>query len=56
MVAGNNYKFNGTISYKVTDPETGATIATKTEKASFTKGKPFEWWYTFVAAKRNRTV
>jgi alpha-galactosidase len=52
LIAGNSYKFSGNISYKVTDPETGAVIASKTAKASFTKGKPFEWWYTFIAPKK----
>jgi alpha-galactosidase len=52
LTADNDYAYKGTISYKVTDPETGALIASKDAKATFSKGKPFTWWYTFTAAKK----
>ncbi|HEY9534401.1 MAG TPA: putative Ig domain-containing protein [Mucilaginibacter sp.] len=49
----NVYHYQGTLSVKVTDPETGATVLTlKTDTAHFTKGKPFSWWFTFNTAKK----
>jgi alpha-galactosidase len=52
LIADNSYSYKGTVSYKVTDPETGALIASKTAKAEFSKAKPYTWWYTFTAAKK----
>jgi hypothetical protein len=49
----NNYPYKGTLSFKVTDPETGAVILSKkTDTAHFTTGVPFSWWFTFSAAKK----
>jgi alpha-galactosidase len=52
LTANNSYAYKGTITYKVTDPETGAQIASKTEKAEFSRNKPFSWWYTFTAPQK----
>jgi hypothetical protein len=49
----NVYNYAGTLSVKVTDPETGAVVATtKTDAAHFTKGQPFSWWFTFTTTKK----
>ncbi|WP_214072831.1 putative Ig domain-containing protein [Mucilaginibacter sp. dw_454] len=49
----NVYKYAGTLSLKVTDPETGAVILSKTtDNANFTKGSPFSWWFTFNTSQK----
>lgn len=49
---GSNYKYKGTLEFKVTDPETGKVLYEKTNKAAFNGGKPFT--YTFSAAAIER--
>lgn len=49
----NVYQYKGSLSLKVTDPESGATVVSlKTDTAHFTKGKPFAWWFTFATARK----
>lgn len=49
LVTTNKYQYQGTLAFKVTDPETGAVIYEKSNPASFTAGKPFT--YSFVIAR-----
>jgi alpha-galactosidase len=53
LVTRNVYAYRGTLSFKVTDPETGAVILSKkTDTAHFTKGSSFSWWLSFATAKK----
>lgn len=49
LVTTNKYQYQGTLAFKVTDPETGVVIYEKTNPANFTAGKPFA--YSFVIAR-----
>jgi hypothetical protein len=49
LITTNKYQYQGTLAFKVTDPETGAVIYEKTNPANFTAGKPFT--YSFVIAR-----
>jgi len=49
LITTNKYYYQGTLAFKVTDPETGAVIYEKTNPANFTAGKPFT--YSFVIAR-----
>ncbi|WP_413669195.1 putative Ig domain-containing protein [Mucilaginibacter sp. Mucisp86] len=49
LITTNKYQYQGTLAFKVTDPENGAVIYEKTNPANFTAGKPFT--YSFVIAR-----
>lgn len=70
LVTGSTYNYTGKLSFKVTDPETGAVIYEKSNNANFTAHKPFTYsfslarlakksyvvTYTFTEAKSGKSI